>query len=221
LGRRRVDCLVFFRLSVVMQGETLPKKWAFQKEAKAFETAGSMLKKSGGSLFVRNPQFMEINIPSNIPVRFSEYEFNVLIFTERMDDLQSHIDNFFQKIMGGWKYRSYHYPFDGQLPADLQGVPCLVLLDSALVKVYVEMREENDRRKDGVVLFPEDEIDIDILDGSAILPENILFVPPASDEKHFHRCLAGVIFRRFLKEMVRDQANMGYRDIDILKRLAS
>ena len=35
------------------------------------------------------------------------------------------------------------------------------------------------------------------------------------------RCLAGVIFRRFLKEMVRDQSSMSYRDKVLLTRSAS
>ncbi len=221
MGRRRVDSFVFYRLKAMIQGESTPREWGFEKGSKALETAGSMLKKNGGSLYLRQPQLLEINVPSNIPVRFAQYEFKVLIFTERLSNLQSEIDSFFHKVMGGWIYQSYHYPFETGVSDKLKGSPCLVLLDSAMVKQYIELRDESDRKKDGVVLFPEEELDIDTLNGSAILPENILFVPPSFDEKHFHRCLAGVIFRRFLKEMVRDQASMSYRDKDVLIRTAS
>ncbi len=218
MGRRRVDSFVFYRLKASVQGEVIPRGWSFEKDNKAMEAAGSMLRKNGGSLYMRQPQQLEINIPSNIPVRFAQYEFKVLIYTKRLDNLQSQINNFFEKVMGGWIFKSFLYPFEESIAQDLRGSACLVLLDSAMVKEYISSREESDRKKDGVVLFPEEELDIDTLNGSAILPENILFVPPSFDEKHFHRCLAGVIFRRFLKEMVRDQAGMSYRDKDLLTR---
>jgi signal transduction histidine kinase len=218
MGRRRVDSYVFYRLKATVQGEVIPHDWAFEKDSKAMEMAGSMLRKNGGSLYMRLPQQLEINIPSNIPVRFAQYEFKVLIYAKRLDNLQSQINNFFEKVMGGWVFKSYVYPFEEATAQDLKGAACLVLLDSAMVKAYIDSREESDRKKDGVVLFPEEELDIDTLNGSAILPENILFVPPSFDEKHFHRCLAGVIFRRFLKEMVRDQAGMSPRDKDLLTR---
>ncbi len=218
MGRRRVDSFVFYRLKASVQGEVIPRGWSFEKDSKAMEAAGSMLRKNGGSLYMRQPQQMEINIPSNIPVRFAQYEFKVLIYTKRLDNLQSQINNFFEKVMGGWIFKSFLYPFEESIAQDLRGSACLVLLDSAMVKEYISSREESDRKKDGVVLFPEEELDIDTLNGSAILPENILFVPPSFDEKHFHRCLAGVIFRRFLKEMVRDQVGMSYRDKDLLTR---
>jgi signal transduction histidine kinase len=218
MGRRRVDSYVFYRLKATVQGDSIPRGWAFEKDSKAMESAGSMLRKNGGSLYMRQPQQLEINIPSNIPVRFAQYEFKVLIYTKRLENLQTQITNFFDKVMGGWIFKSYTYPFEDNKAQDLKGSACLVLLDSAMVKAYVDSREESDRKKDGVVLFPEEELDIDTLNGSAILPENILFVPPSFDEKHFHRCLAGVIFRRFLKEMVRDQSGMSYRDKDLLTR---
>jgi signal transduction histidine kinase len=218
MGRRRVDSFVFYRLKATVQGGEIPRGWAFDKDSKAMDTAGSMLRKNGGSLYLRQPQQFEINIPSNIPVRFAQYEFKVLIYTNRLENLQSQITNFFEKVMGGWIFKSYLYPFEEATAQDLKGSACLVLLDSAMVKAYVDSRDEGDRKKDGVVLFPEEELDIDTLNGSAILPENILFVPPSFDEKHFHRCLAGVIFRRFLKEMVRDQAGMSYRDKELLTR---
>lgn len=218
MGRRRVDSFVFYRLRAVPVGEAVPRGWAFEKDTKAMDAAGSMLRKNGGSLYMRQAQQLEINIPSNIPVRFAQYEFKVLIFTSRLENLQSQINNFFEKVMGGWIFKSYLYPFEDTTMLDLKGSACLVLLDSAMIKQYMDSREESDRKKDGVVLFPEEELDIDTLNGSAILPENILFVPPSFDEKHFHRCLAGVIFRRFLKEMVRDQTTMSSRDKDLLTR---
>jgi signal transduction histidine kinase len=218
MGRRRVDSFVFYRLKATVQGETIPRSWAFDRNSKPMEEAESMLRKNGGSLYLRLPQQLEINIPSNIPVRFAQYEFKVLIYTSRLENLQEQIQNFFEKVMGGWIFKAYLYPFEEATAQELKGSACLVLLDSAMVKAYINSREEGDRKKDGVVLFPEEELDIDTLNGSAILPENILFVPPSFDEKHFHRCLAGVIFRRFLKEMVRDQSGMSYRDKDLLNR---
>ncbi|WP_141735867.1 ATP-binding protein [Oligoflexus tunisiensis] len=218
MGRRRVDSFVFYRIKATLLGDDVPHDWAFEKDSKAMEAAGTMLRKNGGSLYLRQAQQLEINIPSNIPVRFAQYEFKVLIFTNHLENLQSQINNFFDKVMGGWVFKSYLHPFDEATLQEIKGAACLVLLDSAMVKSYIDTREENDRKKDGVVLFPEEELDIDALNGSAILPENILFVPPSFDEKHFHRCLAGVIFRRFLKEMVRDQTGMSYRDKDLLTR---
>jgi hypothetical protein len=216
MGRRRVDSYVFYRLKATVRGDDIPRGWAFEMDSKVMEAAGSMLRKNGGSLYMCQPQQLEINITSNIPVRFAQYEFKVLIYTNRLDNLQTQITNFFEKVMGGWVFKSYTYPFEDSKAQELKGSACLVLLDSVMVKAYVDSREESDRKKDGVVLFPEEELDIDTLNGSAILPENILFVPPSFDEKHFHRCLAGVIFRRFLKEMVRDQRGMSYRDKDLL-----
>lgn len=218
MGRRRVDSFVFYRLRAVPVGEAVPRDWAFAKDTKVMTAAGTLLRKNGGSLYMRQAQQMEINIPSNIPVRFAQYEFKVLIFTSRLENLQSQINNFFEKVMDGWIFKSYQYPFEEASMQNLKGSACLVLLDSAMIKQYIDSRDESDRKKDGVVLFPEEELDIDSLNGSAILPENILFVPPSFDEKHFHRCLAGVIFRRFLKEMVRDQTTMSSRDKDILTR---
>ncbi|HYX39495.1 MAG TPA: ATP-binding protein [Oligoflexus sp.] len=218
MGRRRVDSFVFYRLKATLIGESIPPSWTFEKDSQAMDAAGSMLRKNGGSLYMRQPQQLEINIPSNIPVRFAQYEFKVLIFANRLDNLPTQITNFFEKVMGGWIFKSFVYPFGEETMQELKGSACLVLLDSAMVKAYVDTRDESDRKKDGVVLFPEEELDIDALNGSAILPENILFVPPSFDEKHFHRCLAGVIFRRFLKEMVRDQTAMSHRDKDLLTR---
>jgi HPt (histidine-containing phosphotransfer) domain-containing protein len=222
LGRRRVDSHSFYRLKVGLPHDTHEEFVANEHEQKTFEGASHLVRKSGGSLYVRGPFLVELNLPSNIPVRFAYYEFKVLIFTERFTDVSKQIDNFFKKVMGGWIYKSYQYPFSHGLPPELDGSPCLVLLDSALLKTYVDLREEADRKKDGVVLLPEEELDIDTLNGSAILPENILFVPPSFDEKHFHRSLAGVIFRRFLKEMVREpQSDLSHRDLDLAGLAAS
>ena len=162
-------------------------------KSKPIEIATSLIRKSGGSLFVRQPFAVELNIPSNIPVRFAQYEFLVLLFSDRQDDLELQIKSFFEKVMSGWTYKTRRCSEGGSIPGDAN-VPCLVLLDSRLMKAYIEQRPEPLRKKDGVVLFPEEELDIDALNGSAILPENILFIPPSFDEKQFHRCLAGVIF---------------------------
>jgi hypothetical protein len=152
-------------------------------------------------------------LPSNIPMHYADYEFQVLVFMNRITNLGHHVETFFSHVMGGWKYRVYFAPFTTSLPPELTDAPCLVLLDSVEIPTYMKIRAESDRIKDGVVLFPERDLDVDILNESAILPENLLFVPPSFDEKHLHRCLAGVIFRRFLRDMVREPAKAEEDDV--------
>lgn len=201
-GRRRVDSHSFYRLQIGSKAELSSD--APSGDGKAIETAGQMIRRNGGSLIVKHPLLIELNIPSNIPVRFDSYCFNVLIMTERSTKLEEQVGHFFANVMGAWNYKTYIFPFLDALPPELNDSPCIVLLDSALIKSYMDLRSEGDRKKDGVVLFPEEELDIDTLNGSAILPENILFLPPIFDEKHFDRCMASVIYRRFIKEMVRE-----------------
>lgn len=203
LGRRRVDSYNFYRLNFGVFEETpgLPSK---DEASAVFDQSGQMARKAGGSLFRHHPFWVELNIPSNIPMRFAEYEFRVLVFMNRISNLGSHVESFFKQVMGGWRYVVHYAPFEHGLPAGVDDSPCLVLLDSALIEDYLKLRPETERLRDGVVLFPERDLDVDILNESSILPENLLFIPPSFDEKHLHRCLAGVIFRRFLKEMVRE-----------------
>lgn len=204
LGRRRVDSYNFYRIqmsSSSMQDSLLS---AMDDRTSVLTSAGQLIRKNGGSLLIKSPDHLELNIPSNIPVRYNQYAFKIVILTEKLHHLNRQIENFFREVMANWNYELYSYPFGESLPDDLQGHPCLILLDSALMKKYIQLRSERDRKSDGVVLFPEEELDFDALNSSAILPENILFVPPSFDEKNFHICLAGVIFRRFLREMVRE-----------------
>jgi hypothetical protein len=148
---------------------------------------------------------VEINLPSNIPVPFAEYTFRILVFSQRALDLDQTMAAFFDSVMGGWSYRIYRHNPMAPLPPELQRNACLVLLDSCYIKDYVSCRDEKDRARDGIVLFPEGELDIDALNETGIVPENLLFAPQSFDAKHLHRCLVSIVFRRFLKEMVRDK----------------
>jgi two-component sensor histidine kinase len=212
LGRRRVDSYNFFRIKFGAFEDIagLPAK---EDTSHVLEQAGNLARKAGGSLFVHHPYWIELNLPSNIPMHYADYEFQVLVFMNRITNLGHHVETFFSHVMGGWKYRVYFAPFTTSLPPELTDAPCLVLLDSVEIPTYMKIRAESDRIKDGVVLFPERDLDVDILNESAILPENLLFVPPSFDEKHLHRCLAGVIFRRFLRDMVREPAKAEEDDV--------
>ncbi len=206
MGRRRVDSYNFYRLQIGSTNIEGPWNSVDEESGSVIAAAAQLIRRNGGSLIMKNPYFLELNIPSNLPVRYNQYSFKIIIMTERLNHLNRQIENFFRDVMANWNYEVYRYPFGESLPEEVKGSPCLILLDSALMKKYVHLRSENDRKTDGVVLFPEEELDFDALNSSAILPENILFVPPSFDEKHFHTCLAGVIFRRFLKEMVRESS---------------
>ncbi len=206
-GRRRVDSHIFYRLKINASQLSVIPLVSVEERGKVLEAAGLMIRRNGGSLFVKSPHVMEVNIPSNIPVRFNAYPFNILVITDGKVNLNNYIKEFFNNVMGGWAYRSETYPFAEGVLQGFENSPCIVLLDSALMKTYLELRPESDRKNDGVVLFPEEELDIDVLNGSAILPENILFLPPVFDEKNFQLSMASVIYRRFLKEMVRDSGD--------------
>ena len=109
-------------------------------------------------------------------------------------------------VMGGWHYKVYGVSENARaLPPELSSAACLVLLDSRELARYLELRNEKDRARDGIILYSHEDLDIDGLNESGIVPENLLFAPPAFDEKHLHRCLVSIIFRRFLKEMVREK----------------
>ena len=201
LGKRKIDSFVFYRVRL---GDPSEQR-AAEVKGKSFERATELVRKTGGSLYVRSLSAMEINIPSNIPVPFADYTFKVLIFSQRSAVFELQIDHFFKQVMGGWHYRIYSLGESDVLPPELQNAASLVLLDSQILNRYLALRSERERAKDGIILYSEAEIDIDILNETGILPENLLFAPLAFDEKHFHRCLVSIIFRRFLKEMVREK----------------
>lgn len=217
LGRRRVDSYNFYRLQIGSTPAEGPLSPADEERSSVLTAAGQLIRKNGGSLIIKSPFQIEVNVPSNMPVRYNQYAFKILIITEKLSHLNQQIENFFRDVMANWNYELHRYPFEDDVSEKLRGSPCLILLDSALMKKYVQLRSEADRKTDGVVLFPEEELDFEALNSSAILPENILFVPPSFDERHFHTCLAGVIFRRFLREMVRESsdADDGQRPLSI------
>lgn len=204
-GKRKVDSFVFYRLKIGDPRASDEKP--SPASMKAFERSTQLIRKSGGSLYVRNSSQVEINLPSNIPVPFAEFSFKVLVFSEREFDLDKTIETFFSSVMGGWTYRIYRGSKGVELPSELQRSGCLVLLDSLHIKDYVASRDEKDRARDGIILFPEGELDIDALNETGIIPENVLFAPRSFDSRHLHRCLVSIVFRRFLKEMVRDKAD--------------
>lgn len=204
-GKRKVDSFVFYRVKIGDPRQTEEKP--APDSMKTFERATQLIRKSGGSLYVRNSSQVEINLPSNIPVPFAEYSFKVLVFSQRSIDLDQTIDTFFNSVMGGWTYKIHRCSKAGELPPEMQRNACLVLLDSRHIKDYVASRDEKDRARDGIILFPEGELDIDALNETGIVPENVLFAPRSFDSTHLHRCLVSIVFRRFLKEMVRDKTD--------------
>lgn len=203
LGKRKIDSFVFYRIKV---GDPSEHR-AAEEKGKSFERATDLVRKMGGSLYVRSLSAMELNIPSNIPVPFADYTFKVLIVAQKNKSraFEHQVDHFFKEVMGGWHYKIYCLSEAETLPPEVHNAASLVLLDSGLLDRYTALRSERERSKDGIILYSDDEIDVDILNETGILPENLLFAPPAFDEKHFHRCLVSIIFRRFLKEMVREK----------------
>ncbi|MBC7660600.1 MAG: Hpt domain-containing protein [Chitinophagaceae bacterium] len=201
LGKRKIDSFVFYRLKIGDPSENR----AIEERIKPFDRATELIRKSGGSLYIRNRSAIEMNIPSNMPVPFADYTFKVLIFSTRGKAYEHQVEHFFKQVMGGWHYRVYCINVSVNLPPELQTAACLVLLDSASIEHYVTARSDKERTRDGIILFSQDDLDIDTLNESGILPENLLFAPYSFDEKHLHRCLVSIIFRRFLKEMVREK----------------
>lgn len=201
LGKRKIDSFVFYRLKIGDPSETR----VAEDKGKNFERATELVRKTGGSLYVRTLGSMEMNIPSNIPVPFANYCFKVIIFSDRSKAFEHQVDHFFKQTMGGWTYRIYSATNAQNLPPELQNAASLVLLDSAYLDRYMALRSERERARDGIIIYSENEIDVDALNETGIQPENLLFAPPTFDEKHLHRCLVSIIFRRFLKEMVREK----------------
>ncbi len=201
LGKRKIDSFVFYRIKIGDPSETR----SAEVKGKAFERATDLVRKTGGSLYVRSLSAMEINIPSNIPVPFADYTFKIMIFSKRSRVFEHQLDTFFKQVMGGWTYKIYSMADAEYMPPELHNAASLVLLDCDMLGHYVKLRSEKERAKDGIILYAENEIDVDILNETGILPENLLFAPPALDAKHVHRCLVSIIFRRFLKEMVREK----------------
>ncbi len=201
LGKRKVDSFVFYRLKI---GDPMEKLVAEQK-TKSFDRATELIRRCSGSLYVKNRSAIEINIPSNIPVPFADYNFKVLIYSSRSKGYDLQVEHFFKMVMGGWHYKFYCISDAVSLPPELNSAACLVLLDSQHIETYVATRTEKDRSRDGIILFSQENLDIDTLNETGILPENLLFAPPLFDEKHLYRCLVSIIFRRFLKEMVREK----------------
>ena len=201
LGKRKVDSFVFYRLKI---GDPSESRGVEERE-KPFDRATELVRKSGGSLYIRNRSAIEINIPSNIPVPFADYTFKVLIFSSKAKGYDHQVDHFFKLVMGGWHYKVYSITDPVNLPPELHSAACLVLLDSQYIETYVQTRTDKERSRDGIILFSQEELDIDTLNETGIMPENLLFAPPSFDEKHLHRCLVSIIFRRFLKEMVREK----------------
>ncbi len=202
LGKRKIDSFVFYRIKIGDPSETR----AVEDKGRSFERATELIRKTGGSLYVRSHGAMEINIPSNIPVPFADYTFKVLLFSKRSQEFRMQIDHFFREVMGGWHYRIYSLAEADNLPPELQNQASLVLLDSEILPRYMTLRSERERSRDGIIIYSEAEMDVDILNETGILPENLLFAPPSFDEENFRRCLVSIIFRRFLKEMVREKA---------------
>ncbi|SMF34496.1 ATP-binding protein [Pseudobacteriovorax antillogorgiicola] len=210
-GRRRVDSYWFYRITFQLQGEQcFDKTLQLSKRLKEIQES---LKRNAGSLIQRSSHIFEMNLPSNIPVPFSDFEFPVLLVCDEPEKLITSISAFFNDVMGGWDFDILTYRPGESLPAKLTGQPCIVVMDDHHGDEYAEMRSSLDRERDGVLLLTDEETDIEILDELHIMPQNIIFAPRQFEMPTLHRALASIILRRFLKDMIREGQHLSQRDI--------
>ena len=204
LGRRRVDSYNFYRITIKLEDEEKRRLLRFDPVCTSIVHAETVARRNGGSLFVRDDRrVLEINVPSNIPVPFSQYAFQILIFSEDANTLEERVSEFFSHTMGGWQHSIHQHKAD-QCNVLSNTTPTIVLLDGAYIRTYIDARSEDVRKHDGVILLTSSDLEIDSLDETHVLPENIIFAPPNADEVGFFRSLTAVVMRRFLKEMIRE-----------------
>ncbi|NRA63743.1 MAG: Hpt domain-containing protein [Pseudobacteriovorax sp.] len=215
-GRRRVDSYTFYRILLdftFTDGESL-------RESETLSMLAKRLERAAGSLILRSPTRLEINIPSNIPVPFSQYEFTIVSFCDKSKDVIPKVAEYFENVMSGWKYRVLlGSEISTETASELNG-PIIGILDASGIEAYTKWRDDDARLHDGILFITDDEQGIERLGDSEILPENIVFTPAYLQSTGLNRGLTGVVLRRFLKEMVRSQDSLSERDLDIIGNLA-
>ena len=212
-GRRRVDSHWFYRIS--FQIDPIEGLAATGLEINdRLKLVQSNLKRASGSLILRSKFLLELNLPSNIPVPFSAFEFPVLLVCDEPEKLVAPITGFFKNVMGGWSYDIITCRPGESLPDKLSGTSCIVVMDDHHAQEYNDMRSNGDREQDGVLLLTDEDTDLDNLEDLKVLPQNMIFSPRVFDSQTLDRALASIILRRFLKDMIRDQDGLSQRDLD-------
>ncbi len=217
VGRRRLDSHNFFRFEFMLKTNLVGFGFFMSQ---ALERVSQRLEKMYGSLILKDVHNLELNLPSNIPLPLSDYEFPILVFCRYPDKIIGIVERFFQRVVSNWKYDIIACQPDAPLPQRFRERTCIVIMEGDYVGHYISVREEDERRHDGVLFMTTEYTEIENLSETSILPENIMFVPMSLDNHSFDRGLAAMILRRFLKEMANSSSTLNDIDREILEKMA-
>ena len=202
LGNRRTDSYNFYRLKFELP-DNQDERFPVIQENRRLSEIQEKLVSIGGSLIERSAHNLELNLPSNIPVPFSDFKFVVLLVCSDAESLRQPVHEFFRNVMAGWDHRVVIASASEPIPSDVKGKPCVVILDESHCDDYGSIREVADRALDGVLLLTDEHTEIDTLSELELMPQNIIFAPIVAEEGTFERALASIVLRRFLSDMVR------------------
>lgn len=208
-GRRKIDSYWFHRLNI----ENLQAGFKYQETAK-IKSSRKILEDCSGSLILKENGSIEVNVPSNIPVPFSSFVFQILLFTHN-PQAQQQVEHFFIEYMGGWAHQCHLVDSDTILDSKELNTACLVIADDDLIKNYYEKRTANLRMQDYTLLLTELQFDMSKLIEYEIPQDKVIFMSKDYQSSSIERALAELVLKKFLSDMIRNKKEESQHSIQL------
>lgn len=181
-GRRHRDSDCFFRLDVsISTPNANPLKVGFTDTSGNLARAHTSLAKRDGSVIVRSPAKLEINIPSLLRCGFSESPVKIMILLSDREPLELLIRQFFQEMFPSWRF---------QISTELTDVNkddhdwWLVVCEESSVEKYSSTRAAGTKR-DGILLYTEIGREAEVIQLTSRLDFEPVFIENAITEQDF------------------------------------
>lgn len=216
-GRRRFDSHHFYRFEFVIKSSLIGFEIC---QSPIIEQISQRLENMYGSLILKDAYTLELNIPSNIPLPLSSYQFPILVFANNPENIAEVVESFFQKVVSNWQYDLFVVQPGIEIPEKFKEHPSIAIVESHCIPHYMQARDEDDRRQDGVLLITTAYAEIENLSETSVRPENIIFVPLRPQDHSLERSLAAMILRRFHREMASNSGMLNDIDREILEKMA-